>query len=170
MRSRDHTQGTVDVVVQPFVKIVRSGARDENGDLPPEVWAERDVALTLNVMDNTGDSRATVLAFSHTAGLDIQPSEESFPTLRAGGAGHAIARTLTARHNSSPDGDRGFNIVPTGSTVRRLTPVECERLQGFPDNWTDGQADSPRYKQMGNAVAVPVVEWVIRRIIEKGEK
>ena len=52
------------------------------------------------------------------------------------------------------------------STVRRLTPTECERLQGFPDNWTDGQADSHRYKQMGNAVAVPVVEWIINRIIK----
>jgi len=49
-------------------------------------------------------------------------------------------------------------------TVRRLTPVECERLQGFPDNWTEGQSDSARYKQMGNAVAVPVVEWVIGNI------
>jgi DNA (cytosine-5)-methyltransferase 1 len=51
------------------------------------------------------------------------------------------------------------------STVRRLTPVECERLQGFPDQWTEGQADSHRYKQLGNAVAVPVVEWIIRRFI-----
>jgi DNA (cytosine-5)-methyltransferase 1 len=51
------------------------------------------------------------------------------------------------------------------SVVRRLTPVECERLQGFPDNWTDGQADSNRYKQMGNAVAVPVVEWIIARMV-----
>lgn len=55
------------------------------------------------------------------------------------------------------------------TTVRRLTPVECERLQGFPDDWTitsngKPQADSPRYKQMGNAVAVPVLTWVARRI------
>ena len=52
-----------------------------------------------------------------------------------------------------------------GSVVRRLTPVECERLQGFPDDWTSGQADSNRYKQMGNAVAVPVVEWIISRMV-----
>jgi len=50
------------------------------------------------------------------------------------------------------------------SQVRRLTPTECERLQGFPDGWTEGQADSHRYKQMGNAVAVPVVQWLIDRI------
>ena len=51
-------------------------------------------------------------------------------------------------------------------TVRRLTPVECERLQGFPDNWTEGQADSHRYKQMGNAVTVPVVEWIMQRVVK----
>jgi len=49
--------------------------------------------------------------------------------------------------------------------VRRLTPVECERLQGFPDNWTAGQSDSKRYKQLGNAVCVPVAEWIGRRIV-----
>jgi len=54
----------------------------------------------------------------------------------------------------------------TSSSVRRLTPVECERLQGFPDDWTAGQSDSARYKQMGNAVAVPVVEWIIQGICD----
>lgn len=49
--------------------------------------------------------------------------------------------------------------------VRRLTPTECERLQGFPDGWTAGQADSNRYKQLGNAVAAPVAEWIGRRIM-----
>jgi DNA (cytosine-5)-methyltransferase 1 len=48
--------------------------------------------------------------------------------------------------------------------VRRLTPTECERLQGFPDGWTDGQSDSARYRQLGNAVAVPVIEWLAKRI------
>lgn len=50
--------------------------------------------------------------------------------------------------------------------VRRLTPTECERLQGFPDGWTAGQADSTRYKQLGNAVAVPVAEWIGRRVMQ----
>ena len=50
--------------------------------------------------------------------------------------------------------------------VRRLTPIECERLQGFPDGWTDGQSDSARYRQLGNAVAVPVVEWIAKRIVK----
>ena len=58
-----------------------------------------------------------------------------------------------------------IHAVSSNATVRRLTPTECERLQGFPDNWTDGQADSNRYKQMGNAVAVPVVQWIIDRMV-----
>jgi DNA (cytosine-5)-methyltransferase 1 len=48
--------------------------------------------------------------------------------------------------------------------IRKLTPVECERLQGFPDNWTQGVSDTQRYKQMGNAVTVPVVEYLARRL------
>lgn len=64
----------------------------------------------------------------------------------------------------------GGNGVQTEAAVRRLTPLECERLQGFPDNWTatsngKPQADSARYRQMGNAVAVPCVEWIVRRIV-----
>ena len=54
-------------------------------------------------------------------------------------------------------------VCETG--VRRLTPLECERLQGFPDGWTAGQSDSARYRELGNAVAVPVVEWLTHRIV-----
>jgi DNA (cytosine-5)-methyltransferase 1 len=54
--------------------------------------------------------------------------------------------------------------------VRRLTPTECERLQGFPDGWTDGQSDSARYRQLGNAVAVPVAEWIGRRIVKANKQ
>jgi site-specific DNA-cytosine methylase len=85
------------------------------------------------------------MIFSHTQGLDPQPSEIASPTLRKGGAGMAAL---------------------TESQVRRLTPIECERLQGFPDDWTAGQSDSQRYKQMGNAVAVPVAEWIIQNICD----
>jgi DNA (cytosine-5)-methyltransferase 1 len=56
--------------------------------------------------------------------------------------------------------------ITDGAMVRRLTPRECERLQGFPDDWTDGQADSVRYRQLGNAVAVPVAEWIIQRLVK----
>ena len=58
---------------------------------------------------------------------------------------------------------------PQTNAVRRLTPVECCRLQGFPDDWNDDQTDSQRYRQMGNAVTVNVAEWLGRRIAEYGE-
>lgn len=104
------------------------------------------VSPTLNAFDNGTETRATVIAFGHTQGIDIQASTEVTPTLRTEGGGAAVSSATTG--------------------VRRLTPVECERLQGFPDGWTDGQSDSARYRQLGNAVTVPVAEWIGRRIIE----
>lgn len=75
-----------------------------------------------------------------------------------------VAPTLNAMDNSSESFATVLGITTTG--VRRLTPTECERLQGLPDGWTDGQSDSARYRQLGNAVTVPVAEWIGRRIIE----
>lgn len=66
-----------------------------------------------------------------------------------------------------------------GLTVRRLTPLECERLQGFPDGWTDipwrgreRAPDGPRYKALGNSMAVPVMRWIGERIhmVEEANK
>jgi len=54
--------------------------------------------------------------------------------------------------------------------IRRLTPLECERLQGFPDKWTEGVSDSQRYKQLGNAVTVNVVETIIKQMEEQNAK
>lgn len=57
-----------------------------------------------------------------------------------------------------------------GTSVRRLTPRECERLQGFPDDYTlvphrgKPAADGPRYKALGNSMAVPVMAWIGQRI------
>lgn len=51
--------------------------------------------------------------------------------------------------------------------IRRLTPKECERLQGFPDGWTSGISDSQRYKCLGNAVTVNVIERIMTEIIKK---
>lgn len=62
------------------------------------------------------------------------------------------------------------DVCARGSAVRRLTPRECERLQGFPDDYTlipyrkGMAADGPRYKALGNSMAVPVMEWIGRRI------
>lgn len=56
--------------------------------------------------------------------------------------------------------------VVGGGSIRRLTPLECERLQGFPDGWTEGVSDAQRYKQLGNAVTVNVIEAIAKRLNE----
>lgn len=62
--------------------------------------------------------------------------------------------------------------IEHNSTVRRLTPLECERLQGFPDFWTDipGASDSARYKALGNSFAIPNALFVISGCIEAIER
>lgn len=73
--------------------------------------------------------------------------------------------------NQTMNGDNGHVLPMAAGGVRRLTPRECNRLQGFPDDWdrwtADGReiADSHRYRMMGNAVCVPVVEWIARRLV-----
>lgn len=105
-------------------------------------------------------------------------------TLQAG-AQHGVAFTASAQSNAyawerdiaptldatTPNDDRNIQKgVRIGSAVRRLTPTECERLQGYPDDWTAVEyrgrpaADGPRYRALGNAFAVPVVRWIARRI------
>ena len=76
--------------------------------------------------------------------------------------------TLTAQEKERP--------IIGASQVRRLTPLECERLQGYPDGWTDigdwvdskgkkhKEADSPRYKALGNSIALPNWLWILKRI------
>lgn len=58
-------------------------------------------------------------------------------------------------------------VLKRGETfVRRLTPLECERLQGLPDNWTEGGSDSKRYKAIGNGMAQPCADFVIEKLAE----
>jgi DNA (cytosine-5)-methyltransferase 1 len=82
-------------------------------------------------------------------------------------SGSTYARDL-AQPITRRNGDPG--AVVRDLAVRRLTPVECERLQGFPDHWTaisyrgKPAADGPRYKALGNSMAVPVVRWIGERI------
>ena len=61
---------------------------------------------------------------------------------------------------------RGAGAVCNLNVVRRLTPVECERLMGLPDNFTEGGSDTKRYKALGNALALPVATWILLRIKE----
>jgi DNA (cytosine-5)-methyltransferase 1 len=81
------------------------------------------------------------------------------------------ARSIGYEEGLSPslEGGGGGNnrpaVLESTMAVRRLTPVECERLMGWPDGWTDGQADTHRYKQCGNGVASPVATWIGQQII-----
>ena len=74
--------------------------------------------------------------------------------------------SLTARDYKGIGSTIDDKIV-TIPKIRRLTPVECERLQGFPDGWTDCLSDTQRYKTLGNAVTVNVIEWIGKRIANK---
>ena len=117
-----------------------------------ETWIAGGVVPTLNAMDNNGETYATVIIIDGTRVDDVRVYEDG------------VVPTVISRYGTG--GGNVPMIQKEGEqNVRRLTPVECERLQGFPDNWTDGQADSNRYKQMGNAVAVPVVQWIIDRMV-----
>ena len=127
--------------------------------------------------------QGTVIGRSDTAGPQGKGfGDENDPmfTLDSGAGNNAVSvipiqdgRPLEKKQNGlgvGKEGDPSYTIdtkshqsVAT-SVVRRLTPIECERLQGFPDNWTETVSDSQRYKQMGNAVTVNVIEWIGNQI------
>ena len=184
-----------------------------------ETWLQGGVVPTLNVFDNSGDTRATVLIFYGNRVDDIRMQGDVINTLQArirtgggnmpivafdtynqttseisqtikshsanneniGAVAYSIredakANTFSATETNtalavqalqpSPQSHHAQIFLAEETMIRRLTPMECERLQGFPDRWTEGQADTHRYKQMGNAVAVPVVSWLVNRLME----
>ena len=61
---------------------------------------------------------------------------------------------------------RGAAACATPAFVRRLTPLEEERLMGLPDDWTEGGSDSKRYKALGNGIAQPCADWILKRVKE----
>jgi len=164
-----------------FVKAKRAQTVDDD-----ESWKEGGVSPTLNAFDNNSETRATVLqtfAFQPDDRAGKAPS-----ALRAVATGVAptigtgdgysdqglrvLAPTLTASNDPSrsPQSSEVTQQVEavhaTGFGVRRLTPRECERLQGWPDDHTrytvDGTEvpDSARYRMAGNGVAAPVAKYV----------
>ena len=116
----------------------------------------------------------------------LMKERSSFKTYDARGNGDGrIICTITGYHQSRITdytaiilgGGRDMNTV-----VRRLTPLECERLQGYPDGWTDigewtdskgkihKDSDSPRYKALGNSIALPFWEWMAERIVSQYDR
>lgn len=99
-------------------------------------------------------------------------SANALRSARGGGSSPCIC--INARQDPLTYGNHSGPLDTNGSTyavkqswrVRRLTPVECERLQGFPDGYTEvpGASDSARYAALGNSMAVPVLKWIGQRI------
>ena len=125
----------------------------------PQLWEQTDTADTLNVFDNS-EGRTPILT------CEVYDA-------RGNGGGETV-NTLTGDHESRVT---DYTALGTdGAAVRRLTPLECERLQGYPDGWTDigewtdtkgkkhKDADSTRYKALGNSIALPFWQWMARRI------
>ena len=138
----------------PFRKSKRAQSATDS-----ESWVEGQQSNTLNNFD-VGDTRTT------HAVVEQQVYENHAQDSRVTGP-HAVAPTVAAKF-----GTGGGNVPLVGPmAVRRLTPNECLRLQGFPDGWTNipwkgkpTAPDGPQYKCAGNSFAVPVVRWIGTRI------
>lgn len=136
--------------------------------------------------DGTGRGTPLAVGFYPTEGRDFVAFDEASPAVKVGSGGTSgnppgvafqeaqtgcreYAEAGTLRSNG-PGHDPVGTRICEGMKVRRLTPRECERLQGFPDDYTaitykgKPAADGPRYRALGNSMAVPVMAWVGRRI------
>lgn len=152
----------------------------ECGELSPGLQARmgtggNQVPLTYQ-MNGFGDYRAAEVA-SSCKQRDFKDSTDlvcavDCRNFREGGE---VNGTLQAKESGGQSLNLN-NTVRQNMVVRRLTPMECERLQGFPDHWTDigewtdekgkkhKDADSPRYKALGNSIALPFWDWMLRRM------
>ena len=93
------------------------------------------------------DSLCTNYSFDTQFGSNAEVYKDKAPPLKASQQSPSIANSSTM-------------------AVRRLTPLECERLMGWPDDWTAGQSDTHRYKQCGNGVASPVAQWIAQQLLK----
>lgn len=152
---------------------------------------EGDVFNTLNTNSNASGRNTPLVAIPINTQMALRGAETSNSSREGIGTGnegdpaftlqsahsHAVAvgwsEELTAHENLAGtiqrggSGGRHDGVMTPDMQVRRLTPIECERLQGFPDNYTkitDKAADGPRYKALGNSMAVPVMRWIGERI------
>ena len=101
-----------------------------------------------------------------------KPGDPCRPLAKSGHAS-AVANSLAANAGRNQVEQ---TYVPATMAVRRLTPGECETLQGFPQGWTaitrkgKEAADGPRYRSLENSMAVPVISWLGRRILSVGDR
>ena len=127
----------------------------------------------------------TVSLRGREGGATAEMGDEVGNCLRASGGGgdkahvlamatREVAQTITSNYGKqcdNSDTSLGPNVAIQAMQVRRLTPLECARLQGFPDKYLDTPlyrgkplADGPKYKALGNSWAVPCVTWIGQRI------
>lgn len=128
----------------------------------------------------TGDIAAMLNATSCETATRSGPAVMSVDC-RNGYENNNLSGTIQAKENGGQSLNY-INPVRCANTVRRLTPLECERLQGYPDGWTDigewvdskgkkhKEADSPRYKALGNSIALPFWQWLLKRISAQYER
>lgn len=118
---------------------------------------QEDVAYTLEARNKTQYVASEALAFAENSRHELRLE---------GGDGQRTGALSTG--GGKPG--QGMPTIAVSAGVRRLTPRECERLQGFPDDYTlvphrgKSAADGPRYKALGNSMAVPVMAWIGKRI------
>ena len=117
---------------------------------------------TISQQKNDGQSYS--LGITQSSGLDHHAvySRQRVDDFRENG----VVSTQSARQHKDATDLVCQKAEAYAYLIRRLTPLECERLQGFPDGWTDipDASDSARYKALGNSVAIPCVEFIMRRI------
>ena len=162
------SDATSGIVVTPaLAATLTSGRAASAGVNPPGRRHEDDFNLIAHALTSEGaDASEDGTGAYGTSGVPRPvPSSLAFANQ------HRVEVSDQAQPITGSHGQPG--CVAAGLAVRRLTPLECERLQGLPDEWTrwrldgDGkaeQSDSARYRQVGNSVAVPVVEWITHRI------
>ena len=117
-----------------------------------------------NISQQKNDGQSDFLGITQSSGLDRHAvySRQRVDDFRH----NDVASTQSARQYKDATDLICQQAEACAHLIRRLTPLECERLQGFPDGWTDipGASDSARYKALGNSVAIPCVEFIMSRI------
>ena len=116
------------------------------------------------ISQQKADGPSDFLGITQSSGLDHHAvySRQRVDDFRENG----VVSTQSARQHKDATDLVCQKAETYAYLIRRLTPLECERLQGFPDSWTDipGASDSARYKALGNSVAIPCVEFIMGRI------
>ena len=116
------------------------------------------------ISQQKADGQSDFLGITQSSGLDRHAvySRQRVDDFRH----NDVASTQSARQYKDATDLICQQAEACAHLIRRLTPLECERLQGFPDSWTDipGASDSARYKALGNSVAIPCVEFIMSRI------